>query len=920
MADGRPQFRALGPLEVRVADRTVDLGPAKQRAVLAVLLARAPDAVPVERLVDEVWPGAGPRQPLRSLQVYLSALRQALGPEAARLVTIGRAYRLDVPDDGFDVDRFTDLAAECVRWHRAGDHESAVRVADQGLALWRGEAWQGLRDVPGLEPDAARLDELRLDVRATRAAALLALGRHRDQVPELEELVIRHPLREDLRGHLMLALHRSGRQAEALEVYAEGRRHLAEETGLDPGASLQSLHAAILGDDPSLRLEDADLRARRHLPAPASELIGRRADLTDLVRSLNEGTRLLTLTGPGGVGKTRLALQLAHEMASDCPDGVWFVELAALSDPRLVPPAIGEALDVDPVGDDYVEPLLEHLAGRRLLLVLDNFEQVEDAAALVARLLAAGDGVQVLVTSRVPLRVYGERVRQLDPLDTEDALALFSARASAADHRFDASRFEQINRICVALDRLPLAIELAAARVAEMTLDELSTRLRERLDLASDGPRERSSRQRALRTTMAWSVDLLSAEAARAFGHLGVFAGGFQADAADEIAGVSRETLNALVGSSLVIREQEGRYRMLETIRDFALERLATHPDRDAVLERHAAYHLSLAEQARPGMAGPEAVALVRRLRAERSNLRAALEHYDDSGQGVLLLRLATALTIFWYRTGAGEDLNWVELALRRTPEADDHLRGRAFYGLAICRGDQGRSEAALTACEESYRLLKSAGDEAWLARASNSLAGLTRDIGRATEAARLLDEVIALRRRLADPDLPMGIPLSNRAITAIDLGDLVTARRCLVEARDLAAGNELERARTGSILADLAIAEGSLDEARALLREALPVLRSHDAESQLIEVLDTMAGLAVQASLLPDAALLVGAADRAMADVGSVQVPADVSLRARRVGAALSRLPAADRESMTAAGRELGLDEALDLAIDRLL
>ena len=166
MADGRPQFRALGPLEVRVADRVVDLGPAKQRAVLAVLLARAPDAVPVERLVDEVWPGGGPREPLRSLQVYLSALRQALGPEGGRLVTVGRAYRLDVPEDGFDVDRFTALAADCLRRHRAGDHESAVVAADQGLALWRGEAWQGMRDIPGLEPDAARLDELRLDVRA----------------------------------------------------------------------------------------------------------------------------------------------------------------------------------------------------------------------------------------------------------------------------------------------------------------------------------------------------------------------------------------------------------------------------------------------------------------------------------------------------------------------------------------------------------------------------------------------------------------------------------------------------------------------------------------------------------------------------------------------------------------------------------
>ena len=215
----------------------------------------------------------------------------------------------------------------------------------------------------------------------------------------------------------MLALHRSGRQAEALEVYAEGRAALADEAGLDPGAALRDLHAAILGDDPTLRLEDADLRARRHLPAPATALIGRRADRDELVGLLTDGTRLLTLTGPGGVGKTRLALHLADEMAGACPDGVWFVELADLDDVRLVAPTVAENLGVDVVGDDAVTPLVDHVAGRRLLLVLDNFEQVEPAADLVARLLGAGGGVQVVVTSRVPLRVYGEHVRQLGPLD-----------------------------------------------------------------------------------------------------------------------------------------------------------------------------------------------------------------------------------------------------------------------------------------------------------------------------------------------------------------------------------------------------------------------------------------------------------------------------------------------------------------------
>ena len=919
MADGEPMFRALGPLEVRAGDRPVDLGPGKQRALLAVLLALAPDAVPVERLVDELWPDGGPGQPRRSLQVYVSALRRALGPEAARLTTVGKAYRVDVSDGCFDVSVFEAQVTACVEQHRSGDHEAAVSTADAALALWKGHAWQDLREVPVLEPDAARLEELRLDLRAVRAGAHLALGRHRDQVPELEALVRAHPLREDLRGHLMLALHRSGRQAEALEVYADSRARLAEETGLDPGVALRELHGAILGDDPALRLEDADLRARRHLPAPATPLVGRRADRDELFRLLLDGTRLLTLSGPGGVGKTRLALHLAHEMARACPDGVWFVDLADLDDARMVGPAIGDALGVDPVGDDAEASLVEHLHARRLLLVLDNFEQVVAAAGLVARLLGASEGVQVLATSRVPLRVYGEHVRTLEPLDVADAVELFTERATSSDHRFDATHVELVEQICGALDRLPLAIELVAARAGELTLHDMADHLSARLDLASDGPPERSTRQQALRAAIRWSVDLLPAGTARSFGRLSVFAGGFQADAAAAV-GVERDHLSALVRSSLVVREGD-RFRLLETVRDFALELLETDPGREDVRGQHAAYLLALAEQARPGMAGDWSTALVRRLRAERANLRAAMEHDERSGAWVELLRLATALTIFWYRTGVrNEDLAWVELALDRARDADDHLRGRAYYGLAICRGEQGRSAEAMNACQESHRLLLATGDKAWTARVLNSLAGLTRDAGRAAEAAPLVDEVIALRRRLADPDLSLRVPLHNRAIVAIDLGDLETARNCLAEHRALAAGDALEEARIDSTLADVAVAEGSTEEATNLLRRALPVLREHGAESRLVELLDTLAALAAGTGRPSVAALLVGAADRAMADTGAVQVPADVLLRQRRVGAALVSLPLHEQSAHAAEGASLGLEEALDLATEWLL
>ena len=387
MADGEPMFRALGPLEVSVDGEPVDLGPAKQRALLGVLLALAPDAVPLERLVDELWPDGGPGQPRRSLQVYVSALRQALGPEAALLTTVGRAYRIEVPDGRFDVSVFEEQVTACVEQHRAGDHEAAVSTADAALALWRGQAWQDLREVPVLEPDAARLEELRLDLSADRAAAQLALGRHRDQVPELEGLVRTHPLREDLRGHLMLALHRSGRQAQALEVYAAGRASLADETGLDPGAALRDLHAAILGDDPALRLEDADLRSRRHLPAPATALIGRRNGPRRAGAPAHRRGAAADVDGPRRGGQDPAGAAPRPRDGRRLPDGVWFVELANVEDAGLVAPAIADALGVDPVGEDPVGPLLDHLAGRRVLLLLDNFEQVEAAADVVARLL-----------------------------------------------------------------------------------------------------------------------------------------------------------------------------------------------------------------------------------------------------------------------------------------------------------------------------------------------------------------------------------------------------------------------------------------------------------------------------------------------------------------------------------------------------
>jgi predicted ATPase/DNA-binding SARP family transcriptional activator len=920
MVTGRLTFRALGPLEVRVGGAVADLGPAKQRAVLAVLLALSPDAVPVERLVDEVWPSGGPRQPLRSLQVYVSALRQAFDPDGRWLTTVGRAYRLAVPQGAFDVLDFTadaDLAGQAAR---SGDPEGALENADRALALWAGEAWQDVREVPGIGPDAARLDELRLDVRSVRAGALLALGRHRDLVPELEELVSRHPLREDLRGHLMLALHRSGRRSEALEVYAAGRATLVEETGLEPASELRTLQAQILEDDPTLLVEDADLRARRHLPSPATPLLGRAEDVDDLAGLLRSGVRLLTVTGPGGVGKTRTSLEVAHASAATFEDGVWFVDLSELTGARQVPQAVAEALDVDPSGDDFEGPLTAHVAHRRLLLVLDNFEQVEDAADLVAKLLMAGEGLQVLVTSRVPLRVYGEQVRPLGPLAADDAVALFSARALAADPRFDTSQVTVVRGLCDSLDGLPLAIELVAARTADFRLQEIQERIGHRLDLAADGPRDRSLRQRSLRAAIEWSTALLPDDQRESFARLGVFAGGWVEQAALEIGGVTREQLNALSRAGLVVSDS-GRYRMLETVRDFAVERLAADPGAGELRDRHAAFLGSLAAQARPGMKGPEAVALIARLRQERANLRAALNHLHSRGAFEDLLRLAASLTVFWYRTSAaGEDVGWVGRALALAPDADPHLRARAHFGLAICRSEQGNSAEALVSSHEAYLLFKKVGDLTWAARALNTVAGTTRDHGDAAGAIPLGDEAIALRRSLKNPELPLGIALANRGISALDVDDLDGARRFLAEARELAGADPVEQALVDTLLADLAVAEDDVPGAQDRLRTAIPVLREFEHDYRLIECLDTFAAIAVRRGRAEDAALLVAAADRAMAEEGASQVVADALMRQRRISGALSGMAEAPQERGRARGGAMCLDEAIDHAMSELL
>jgi tetratricopeptide (TPR) repeat protein len=367
--------------------------------------------------------------------------------------------------------------------------------------------------------------------------------------------------------------------------------------------------------------------------------------------------------------------------------------------------------------------------------------------------------------------------------------------------------------------------------------------------------------------------------------------------------------------------EQGGRHRMLETIREYALEVGARHLPQ--CQEAHARWFLAVAEAGVDGMRGESRAVWTARLERERGNMRAALQHLDAGNAETAepMLRLATSLGVFWYRTSpAIEDVDWIDRALARAPAAGPLLRGRALHALAICRGEQGWAEEALAHCRESYQLLRDTEDEGGKARALNSLGGLIRDLGRAEEAVPIMDESIALRRRLCDPSLPVTIALTNRSMAALDLGDLTTARRCLLECLELPDVDEVDLAQVRVGLADVAIEAGELTEATELLRLATSVLRRSDQRYRLVESLETFAALAVRRDMLREAAVLVAAADQILAEDGSVQVPADVRLRERRVGTALAGLPPDVRDEAAAAGRALSLDEALDLAVDLFL
>ncbi|MFF4212858.1 BTAD domain-containing putative transcriptional regulator [Streptomyces sp. NPDC001796] len=665
------RFGILGPLDVRTDEGTpLDAGGPRPRALLTLLLLDAGRTVSTERLTDGLYGDQPPAGAANALQSQISRLRRRLGPHA-EIEAAPTGYRLAVSPDTVDAHRFERLAREGSTALAGGDHRTAAAVLREALALWRGPA---LADLPGAPAERTRLEELRLGAVQDRAEADLALGAGSDLVPELRALLAAHPLSERLYELLMRALHAAGRPAEALTVYEQARRTLADELGADPSPGLSALHQELLrGTGPS--------RAAR-VPTQLTGFVGRAPELARIHDLLTApGTRLVTLTGPGGAGKTRLAMEAARRH----PD-VHFIELAPLTDGSAVPYAVLTALGVRDgfrgPAVDATERLLAALEDRELLLVLDNCEHlVEDAAHLAALVLAACPGVRVLATGREALGITGEVLCPVPPLPPEHAERLFLDRARAVRPGFEGHA--RVTDVCAALDGLPLAIELAAARLRTLTPDELADRLDDRFRLLSRGDRTKAPRHRTLRAVVEWSWDLLDDEEQELARRLSVFSGGATLEAVEAVCGVPfPEDLMASLAEKSFLEVAEGRYRMLETIRAFTAEHLDRAGERERLRDAHAAYYLRLAERAEPYLRSGQQLPWLALLTAEHGDLEAALRHLVSTAPGDALRLMAD---LAWFRRLRGPHGEQVPLARALLAAVGDEPPGQLAEEYALC-------------------------------------------------------------------------------------------------------------------------------------------------------------------------------------------------------------------------------------------
>ena len=765
---------------------------------MAVLLLHRNEVVSTDRILDALWPSAKPRNALQVVRTYVYRLRaklDAAGNERL-LLTHDRGYELSVPPERVDADRFEALVQAAEKALEAGDGDHSGALASEALALVRGPALPELPDddFAGYERD--RLAELQMAAREDLVEARLAQGRHRELVPELRATVAAEPFRERAWGQLMVALYRSGRQAEALTAYREARRVLDDELGIEPGPALQALERMILLQDDALAAPGSRSRA----PTYATSFVGRESEVEQLLEALRQG-RAVTLVGPAGAGKTRLAAEVVARLRHALGPRLWWVDLASVASARAVA-AVATALGVREVpGRTPADLVVSHIGEDQALLALDNCEHVlEEVAGLAAHVLQDTARARLLCTSREALRIAGELVWPLgglplpgdtptdaDELAQSPAARLFAERAAAAlpGFRIEDEDATTIAEIVERLDGLPLAIELAAARLRSLSAADLARGLREHRLSLSEGDRSAPSRQHSLDSAIGWSYELLTPPDRLLLRRISVFPRSFDLAAAEAVSPIDtvRDGLTRLANASLLVaepRRDTTRYRLLETVRTFALA-ASDAEERAAAARRHADFFSALAEDLSANMVGPGLPAWLPRAHEEYENLRAALAWSLDHGDAEAALRLASALARYSLRAGL-------------------IVEGRRLLGSAL--------EAASPA--GGLWWARALVDDAWLADAAGD-----------PRAAEVAQKAALACEGQDDPD--------SLAFALALLGEHgANAGGALDRARDIfaATGNDEGLAVVDQMLGNLLFAQGDLDGAAALLRRARDGMR----------------------------------------------------------------------------------------------
>jgi predicted ATPase/DNA-binding SARP family transcriptional activator len=939
------EFRILGSLEVEDDGQVVDLGGPRERILLARLLLSANRAVSADRLAEDLWSGEPPAHWLPTLRVYISRLRRALGPRAGTVVTEPPGYRLSMAADQLDAARFEELAAAARHHASQGRPEAAAAALRQALDLWRGPALSDVADLPFAKADIARLEEARLNAIEDRVEAELACGRHASLTAELEGLVATYPLHERFWGQRMRALYRSDRQADALRTYQELRAYLKEELGLEPSATLRELELAILRQDPGLDwrpppragghpaagplppgpprpgtqaqdpgrpLPADDVAAR--LAAETSSFIGREAELAIIGEHLAR-SRLLTLTGPSGSGKTRLAIHAGAQASARHRSGVWLVDLAPTGGPELVAPAVAAALSIrEEPGRPLIDSIASRLRDSDALLIVDNCEHVVDAAAqIIATLLAACPSLRVLATSQTRLGVPGEATWPVPPLSIPTPAArdpdvvgeaesvwLLCDRAALARPGFalTSENAGHVAEVCRRLDGIPLAIELAAARLNALTPAQMAARLDNRFQLLTGGSRADLPRHRTLRAAIDWSHDLLDKPEQVCFRRMAVFAGGCTLDAVEAVCADATlplervfEAVTSLVDRSLLTTEERCgsiRYGMLESIHQYAREQLDQAAEDGQLSSRHLAWLLELAGRA--DLDGADQSAWLDLLEADHDNFRSGLEWALTARQTEPALALAGALAPFWVVRGhIGQGRRWLDAAIgAATAQDNPRARATALDGAAQLASVHADYDAQWAYQHESLRIWQKLGDDARLAHCLADLGAVAHIRGEFPTARSLLNEALEAARHAADrrqiatalsglgrlalhqDDLPEAIAyfeesmalfrqigdlrratviLGNLGVVARNQGEIDLARTRLEE--HLANARKLgDRKLTGGALTNLgmvAIDVGDLDGSHLLHLEALR-LAEQVGDRRLESVALTNLGLVAQA------------------------------------------------------------------------